>query len=254
MVFEVNDMKIEDAVVLVTGANRGLGRALVQAVLGAGARKVYAGARDPKQLEEVVKAAEGSVVPLALDITSAASLAAAAAQAKDVTVLVNNAGVLASFNVLTATAEEMARDFDVNFFGTLAATKAFVPALERAAQGGGAAALVNVLSVASLANVPALAAYSASKAAAHSITQALRVELAKKKISVHGVFAGSIDTDMVRGMEMAKTSPEDVAKGIVEGLEQGIEDISPDAMARGILETWLRDPKAIERQLGTMSG
>ena len=253
MVLEVNDMKMNDAVVLVTGANRGLGLALVHASLEAGARKVYAGARDPKQLAALVTHAEGRVVPLALDITNAASLAAAAAQASDVTILFNNAGVLASFNVLTSTIEQMERDFGTNFFGTLAATKAFLPALERAGQAG-AAALVNVLSVASLANVPALAAYSASKAAASSITQALRVELTKKRISVHGVFAGAIDTDMVRGMEMAKTSPEEVARGILAGVEQGLDDISPDPMAQGLLEMWRRDPKAVERQLGTMAG
>jgi NAD(P)-dependent dehydrogenase (short-subunit alcohol dehydrogenase family) len=253
VVSEVNDMKMNDAVVLVTGSNRGLGLALVRAALAAGARKVYAGARDPKQLADVAKEAGGRVVPLALDITDARSLAAAAAQAPDVTLLFNNAGVLASFNVLTATSEQMAHDFDTNFFGTLAATKAFLPALERAAEAG-SAAVVNVLSVASLANVPALAAYSASKAAAASITQALRVELAKKRVGVHGVFAGSIDTDMVRGMEMAKTSAADVARGILEGLERGEEDISPDPMSRGLFDTWKRDPKAVERQLGSMSG
>jgi short-subunit dehydrogenase len=169
-------------------------------------------------------------------------------------VLFNNAGVLASFNVLTATSEQMAQDFNTNFFGTLAATKAFLPAREREAKAGGAASVVNVLSVASLANVPALAAYSASKAAAASITQALRVELAKKRVSVHGVFAGSIDTDMVRGMEMAKTSPEDVATGILEGLARGEDDISPDPMSQSLFDTRRRDPKAVERQLGSMSG
>lgn len=248
-------MKMKNAVVLVTGANRGLGRALVQASLAAGARRVYAGARDPKTLDAVVKEAGGRVVPLAIDITDPSSLAKAAAQANDVTVLINNAGVLASFNVLTTTKEQMTRDFDTNFFGTLAATKAFLPALERAAGGeAGEAAIVNLLSVASLASVPALAAYSASKAAASSITQALRVELKPKRIGVHGVFAGAIDTDMVRDMEMPKTSAEDVARGILEGLEQGLEDISPDPLARSLMETWKTNPKEIERQLGAMSG
>ena len=199
VVVEVNDMKINDSVALVTGSNRGLGLALVHAALAAGARKVYAGARDPKQLAALVQQSGGTVVPLAIDITDARSHAAAAEQARDITVLFNNAGVLASYNVLTATSEQMAQDFATNFFGTLAATKAFLPALERAAQAG-PAAIVNVLSVASLANVPALAAYSASKAAAASITQALRVELANRRVSVHGVFAGSIDTDMVRAI------------------------------------------------------
>ncbi len=201
--------------VLVTGANRGLGLALMEAAIAAGARKVYAAVRDPKQLAALVERSAGRVEPLALDITDERSLVAA--KAPDVTVLFNNADVLASYNVLTATSAQMTHDFATNFFGTLAATKAFLPALERAAQAG-PAAIVNVPSVESLANVPALAAYSASKAAAASITQALRVELAKKRVSVHGVFAGAIDTDMVRAMEMAKTSPADVAQRILEGL------------------------------------
>jgi NAD(P)-dependent dehydrogenase (short-subunit alcohol dehydrogenase family) len=250
---EVNDMntKTNDSVVLVTGANRGLGRALVEELLARGARKVYAGARDPRQLEALVRSTERRVVPLALDVTDAASLAAAAAAAADVQILLNNAGVLASYNVLTATAEEMRHDFDVNFHGTLAATKAFLPALERAAREGGAR-VVNVLSIASLANVPALAAYSASKAAALSITQALRVELAKKHVRVHGVLAGAIDTDMIRAMDMPKTSAADVARGILEGLERDEDDIAPDPMSRQLVDLWRKDPKALERQLGTM--
>ncbi len=250
---EVNDMKLNEVVVLVTGANRGLGRALVEAFLRAGARKVYAGARDPAQLEGVAQTAEGRVVPLAIDITSAASLAAAAAKAGDVGVLVNNAGVLASFDVLTSPLEHVQKDFDTNFYGTLAATKAFLPALERAAAEGREAALVNVLSVASLASVPAIGTYSASKAAAFSLTQALRVGLGQKGIRVHGVLAGAIDTDMVRAMDMAKTSPHDVAQGILDGLRHGHDDIAPDPMARPLLDLWKTDPKAVERQLGTMT-
>jgi NAD(P)-dependent dehydrogenase (short-subunit alcohol dehydrogenase family) len=249
----VNDMKMNEMVVLVTGANRGLGRALVEQFVRAGARKVYAGARDPSQLDALANAAGGRVVPLAIDITDASSLASAAVKAADVGVLVNNAGVLASFDALTSPLEQVQKDFDTNFYGTLAATKAFAPALERAAAAGREAALVNVLSVASLANVPALGTYSASKAAAYSLTQALRVGLAKKGIRVHGVLAGAIDTDMVRGMEMAKTSAEDVAKGILDGLERGLDDIAPDPMARSLFEMWKTDPKAVERQLGTMA-
>ncbi|MET0795376.1 MAG: SDR family oxidoreductase [Polyangiaceae bacterium] len=248
-------MNLKDKVVLVTGANRGLGRALVEASLKAGARKIYAGARDPKQLATLVERAPERVLPLALDITNAASLAAAAEQAPDVAVLFNNAGVLASYNLLTSKTEDIAQDFTTNFFGTLAASKAFLPALQRAgALGIGHAALVNVLSVVSLSNMPALGAYSASKAAAFSITQALRWDLAKLNVSVHAVFAGAIDTDMVRAMDMPKTSPADVAQAIVSGVERGIEDIFPDAMSESLFATWRRDPKELERQLASMSG
>jgi NAD(P)-dependent dehydrogenase (short-subunit alcohol dehydrogenase family) len=244
-------MKIKDAVVLVTGANRGLGRALVEASLRAGARRVYAGARQPLGLAEVVQAGEGRVVPVALDITSGDSLSKAAAQAHDVSLLLNNAGVLASFGLLTSSAEAIAQDFATNFFGTVAASKAFLPALERAAARG-EAALVNVLSVVSLANMPALGGYSASKAAAASITQALRGDLKKSNIGVHGVFAGAIDTDMVKAMEMPKTSPGDVALGILEGVERGEDDIFPDAMSRQLFALWRQDPKQLERQLASM--
>jgi NAD(P)-dependent dehydrogenase (short-subunit alcohol dehydrogenase family) len=236
-------MNIENAVVLVTGANRGLGRALVQAALSAGARKVYAAARDPRQVESNER-----VVPIALDITNARSLKAAAEKATDVTVLFNNAGVLASGSVLASTNEAIAQEFTTNLFGLLGATRAFLPALERA----GGAAIVNVLSVASLGNVPGIGAYSASKAAAFSITQALRKELEGKAIAVHGVFAGPIDTDMVKAMPMDKTSPADVARAIVEGVQRGEEDIAPDPVARTVLDMWRRDPKAVERQMASM--
>jgi NAD(P)-dependent dehydrogenase (short-subunit alcohol dehydrogenase family) len=247
-------MKIENAVVLVTGANRGLGRALVQASLKGGAKRVYAGAREPQQLRPLLELWPERVIPLSLDITSERSLAAAAALAPDITLLFNNAGVLASYNLLTSTTEQIAQDFATNFFGLVAATKAFLPALERAGATGGGAALVNVLSVASLASVPTLGAYSASKAAAFSITQALRSDLTKRGVSVHGVLAGPIDTDMVRAMDMKKTSPEQVAAAILRGLEQGVEDISPDPFSEGALATWKRDPKELERTFASTMG
>lgn len=246
-------MKLEKAVVLITGANRGLGSALVGASLEAGALRVYAGARDPKQLEGIVNRAGGRVVPLRIDITNPESLSQAAELATDVSLLINNAGVLASYQLLTSSNEDIAREFSTNFFGTLAATKAFLPALERSARRG-QAGLVNVLSVVSLGNMPAIAAYSASKAAAASITQALRSDLAKLNIGVHGVFAGAIDTDMTRAMSMAKAAPDDVARAIIAGVEQNAEDIFPDEMSRGAFATWRKDPKELERQLASLSG
>ncbi len=241
-------MNFKDAVVLVTGANRGLGRSLVEASVEAGARRVYAGARDPKQLEGLVARSPDRIIPLQLDITSASSLEAAAARATDATVLINNAGVLAAYGVLASSAAELEADFATNFFGMIATTRAFLPALERA----GRAAIVNVLSVASLASVPALGGYSASKAASFSATQALRSDVAKRNISVHAVLPGAIDTDMVRAMEMPKTSPDAVAKSIIDGVQQGLEEIFPDPISRQMVEVWKRDPKALERQLASM--
>jgi NAD(P)-dependent dehydrogenase (short-subunit alcohol dehydrogenase family) len=246
-------MKLSHAVVLVTGANRGLGRALVQASLEAGARRVYAGARDPQQLDTLARSAPDRIIPLALDITDPRSLEAAAARATDLTVLFNSAGVLASYNVLTTSPEDLARDFATNVFGTLASTRAFLPALERAGAAG-SAALINVLSIVSFANMPALGGYSAAKAAAYSITQALRGELATRRIGVHAAFPGPIDTDMVRAMEMPKTSPEQVARAIVEGVQRGDDEILPDPMSREMFALWKRDPRALERQFTSMSG
>jgi len=245
-------MKLSHAVVLVTGANRGLGRALVHAALEAGARRVYAGARDPAQLDALVKTAPDRIVPLALDVTDPRSLEAAAVRAPDITALFNNAGVLASYSILASSREHIAQDFATNAFGLLAVTKAMLPALERAPAGS--AAIVNILSVVSFASMPAVGGYAAAKAAAYSITQSLRGELAAKQIAVHAVFPGPIDTDMVRAMEMAKTRPEDVARAIITGVEHGSEDILPDPMARELFAMWNRDAKALERKFVTMSG
>jgi len=245
-------MKINQAVVLVTGANRGLGKAVVTQSLKAGARRVYAGARDVAQLSDVIALAPERVVPLRIDITSPTSLAAAAEQAPDVSLLINNAGVLASYDVLTSSTESIAQDFAVNFYGTLAATKAFLPALERAAKIG-SAAVVNVLSIVSLSNLPGLGGYSASKAAAYSLTQACG-QASKLNVDVHAVLAGAIDTDMVRAMDMAKTSPDDVARAILDAVEQGVEDVFPDPMSKSLFATFRSDPKALEQQLASMSG
>ncbi|MEJ7597930.1 MAG: SDR family NAD(P)-dependent oxidoreductase [Kofleriaceae bacterium] len=181
-------MQLSQTTVLVTGSNRGLGRALVQAFLAAGARRVYAGARDPVQLASI---ASDRLIPIALDITNQRSLATAAERIPELDILVNNAGVLASYNVLVSTPAQIAEDFAINFYGTLAATRAFLPALERTSTTR-PAALVNILSVVSLASMPSLGGYSAAKAAAYSATQALRGELAAKQISVHAVFPGAM--------------------------------------------------------------
>lgn len=246
-------MKMQDAVVLVTGANRGLGRELVKEALAAGARKVYATARDPRRLEALVVERPEQVVALALDITDASQIAEVAARAGDVTMLINNAGVLASGKLLASTSAEIEREYGTNVFGTLAITRALLPALERSAKAQGVAAIVNVLSVASLANVPFLGLYASAKAASWSLTQALRVDLAAKHVHVHAVFAGAIDTDMVRAFDMAKTSPELVAKNIVAGVQADAEDIRPDPMSEQLWTLWQHDPKAVERALAAMS-
>ncbi len=233
-------MKIEGCIALVTGSNRGLGKALVAALLEAGAAKVYAAARDVRK----VAADDPRVVALALDTSNPEQIAAAVEAAGDVTLLVNNAGVASSANVLTATRAAMDADFRTNVYGTLAVIKAFVPVLERARRG---ATIVNVLSLASLGSVPTMGGYSASKAAAYSITQSLRAGLRGKHIEILAALPGPIDTEMIKDVQLPKTSPADVASGMLAGIERGEEDIFPDPMAQRMGALWSRSPKEFER-------
>jgi NAD(P)-dependent dehydrogenase (short-subunit alcohol dehydrogenase family) len=232
-------MKIQGSVALVTGANRGLGKALVSALLETGAAKVYAAARDASQ----VFSDDSRVVPLTLDVTKPDQVAAAARKARDVTLLINNAGALNSFNVLTTSQADIDADFRVQVHGTLGVIRAFLPVLERA----GGATIVNVLSLTSLSSFPALGGYSASKAAAYSMTQALRPELKKKQIEILAALPGPIDTDMVKDLPMPKTSPADTAKGLLAGIARGDEEIFPDPMAQQMGALWNKSHKEYER-------
>lgn len=241
-------MQIQTSIALVTGANRGMGRALTLALVDAGAAKVYASARDPQQLTELVRTGEGKIIPLQLDVTDSAQIAQAAALAGDVNLLLNNAGVWASGSVLDSSAEQLERDLATNYLGTLNVIRAFVPVLERTRPG----AIANILSVVSLAAMPALGGYSASKAAASSMTQALRAELQGRNIQVHGIYPGPIDTDMVRHVDLPKSSPITTARAILAGIEQDQLDIFPDPMSQGAHETWSKDPHALTRQFASM--
>jgi NAD(P)-dependent dehydrogenase (short-subunit alcohol dehydrogenase family) len=234
-------MNLNGSVALVTGANRGLGARLVAELLGAGAAKVYATARTPG----AVAATDPRVHALALDVTDPASVTAAAAAAPDVTVLVNNAGVLAFGTALDGDLDSFERDLRTNYLGSLRVTRAFVPALERNAP----AAVVNVLTVIALAPVGAMAGYSASKAAAHSMTQALRAELRDRGITVLGAYPGGIDTDMLAGVEAEKAAPEVVARRIVDGLAAGETVVFPDDVSAGAGSVYLSDPLKLEQML-----
>ena len=229
-------MQIADKAVLVTGANRGLGRALVEEALSRGARRVYAGTRQP------LSHGDPRVTPLTLDVTNAAQIQAAREHVASLDILVNNAG-LALFDELSDRAT-LERHLAVNFFGPYGVTQAFLPLL-----AGSRGALVNVLSVAALAPLPMVAGYSISKAAAFSLTQSLRALLAGQGVSVHAVLAGPIDTDMTRGFEIPKSTPESVARGILDGVERGEEDIFPDPMSAAMAESWRNGAaKSMERQ------
>jgi NAD(P)-dependent dehydrogenase (short-subunit alcohol dehydrogenase family) len=234
-------MNLTGSVALVTGANRGLGARLVTELLNAGAAKVYATARTPG----AVTAADDRVQALALDVTDPVSVTAAAEAAPDVTVLVNNAGVLAFGSALDGDLASFERDLRTNYLGTLGVTRAFVPVLERNAPS----AVVNVLTVIALAPVGSMAGYCASKAASHSMTQALRAELRDRGITVLGAYPGGIDTDMLAGVDIEKAAPEVVAQRIVAGLAADEAVVFPDDVSAGAGSVYLSDPLKLEQML-----
>lgn len=240
-------MKIQNAIALVTGANRGIGFAFVNALLQAGAKKVYATARDINSLKTVT-ALDDRVIPLQVDITDQNLVNTLPAKAPDVNLLINNAGVLTFGNILDVPTEAIANQFNTNFYGSLNMSRAFVPVIEH--NNGGA--IVNVLTVVAFASMPGLAAYNASKAASWSMTQSLRASVAEKGISVHAVFPGPVDTDMAAEIEFDKTSPTDIATAVLSGIEAEQEDIFPDPMSTQVYAAWKQDHKAIEKQFATM--
>jgi NAD(P)-dependent dehydrogenase (short-subunit alcohol dehydrogenase family) len=225
-------MSITDKAVLVTGAGRGIGRALVAEALARGAARVYAGTRQP------MTHPDPRVTPLSLDVTSANQIKAAAERVESLDVLVNNAGVF-FFDRLDDRAA-LEQHLAVNLYGPYDVTRAFLPALTRA-EG----AIVNIASIAALAPIPLTPAYSLSKAAAFNLTQAMRMLLAGQGIRVHAALLGPVDTDMVRDLEIPKTPPEAVARAIFDGVDRGEEDIFPDPFARTLAEGWAAGPAKI---------
>ena len=223
-------------VILITGANRGIGRALIEEALKRGAKGVYAATRQP------LTHSDGRVTPLILDVTNTEQIQAAVEKVGALDILINNAGV-DLHNDLSDRAN-LERHLAVNLFGTYSVSQAFLPLV-----AGSHGAVVNVLSLAALASVPFTPAYSVSKAAALSLTQSLRALWAGQGVKVHAVFAGPVDTDMTRYLDIPKFSPESVARGILDSLEKGDEDIFPDPMSESIAEGWRTGAtKALERQ------
>ena len=232
-------MKVANKTVLITGGNRGIGRALVDEALRRDAKRVYAGTRGALQHPD------RRVTPLTLDVTSTPHIQRAAAEVDNLDLLVNNAGI-ALYDDLSDP-DVIEEHLAVNLLGWLRVTRAFLPLLRRSR-----GAIVNNLSLASLAPLPVVPAYSISKAAAFSMTQSLRMLLAGQGVPVHAVFLGPTDTDMTRGFEIPKTSPESAASGILDGLERGEEDIFPDPASRPMSDGWRAGAaKALEREFTT---
>lgn len=218
-------MQLKNAIVFISGANRGLGRAFAEAALAAGAAKVYAAARNPASIDLP------GVIPVALDVTDPAQVAAAAASCPDVTLLVNNAGISLGGQVLAADGLDKARaELDANLFGPWLMARAFAPTLK--ANGGGA--IVNVLSVLSWLSFPSVATYSVSKSAAWALSNGLRNELREQGTQVTSLHVGYMDTDMTRGLDAPKASPAQVARITLEGVEAGAFEVLADEISRQV--------------------
>jgi NAD(P)-dependent dehydrogenase (short-subunit alcohol dehydrogenase family) len=229
-------MNITEKTVLITGANRGIGHALVNEALRRGAKRIYAGTRG------VLSVVDARVTPVVLDVTNLEGIQRAVAEIGTLDVLINNAGI-ALFDDLNDL-DTIEQHLNVNLFGALRLIRATLPLLKRSK-----GAIVNNLSLVSLAPLPVVPAYSISKAAAFSMTQSLRALLAGQGVTVHGVLLGPVDTDMTRGFEIPKASPESVAAGIFDGLQNRDEDIFPDPASQSIAEGWRAGvAKAFERQ------
>lgn len=235
-------MTVRDRTILVTGANRGIGQALATEALARGARRVYAGSRRPPPHPD------DRVTPLRLDVTSAAQIQEAAGQVESLDMLINNAGIMERDDLTDPAVLE--RHLAVNLFGTLAVTRAFLPAVTRSR-----GAVVNILSANALAPLPLmLPAYSVSKAAAFSLTQSLRALVAGQGVRVHAVLPGPVDTDMTRGSGVPLASPESVAQAIFDAVDNGEEEIFPDPTSAPLAARW-RDglTKVLERRLAQVA-
>jgi NAD(P)-dependent dehydrogenase (short-subunit alcohol dehydrogenase family) len=229
-------MTIADKAVLVTGANRGIGQALAEEALRRGAKRVYAGTRQP------LAHSDRRVTPLTLDVTDAAQIQAAVESVESLDVLINNAGIALYDDLSDRAALE--QHLAVNLFGPWGVTQAFLPLLTRSR-----GAIVNNVSMMALAPFPLTPAYAISKAAAFNLTQSLRALLAGRGVTVHAVLTGPTDTDMTRGLDIPKASPESVARAIFDGVENGEEEIFPDPMSQSMADSWRGGAaKALERQ------
>ena len=234
-------MNVANKSVLITGSNRGIGRALLDEALRRGAKKVYAGTRGGLQNPDK------HVTPLMLDVTNASQIQRAVAQVDALDVLINNAGI-AIYDDLSDL-DVLEKHLAVNFLGLLKVTNAFLPLLKRSK-----GAIVNNLSMVGLAPLPVIPSYSTSKAAALSLTQSLRALLAAQGVTVHGVILGPVDTDMNRGFNIPKASTESAAVGIFDGLEKDEEEIFPDPASKSIAEAWRASvSKSLERQFASFA-
>lgn len=229
---------LKHKVILITGANRGIGKSLVKASLEKGARKIYATSRD---LSKMSNFEDERVIPLKLDITDNSQILKVVDITKDVDVLINNAGILSHGNVLEGEISAVENDMKVNYYGTMNMMRAFAPILEK----NKPSKIVNLVSIVAYSPLPSIAGYSASKSALYSATLSVRIELLKKGITVHAINPGAIDTDMNKGSDWNMPAPDGIAKIILDEVEAGELDIIPDKMGIGMYNAWKVAPSKL---------
>lgn len=230
----------KDKVILVTGANRGIGRSLVQTLLNIGVGKIYAACRD---ISKIPAFDDNRITVLPLDITDDQQVALAAARAQDTEILINNAGGLNAGNILEGDLDGMENDLQVNFFGNIKMMRAFAPILKT----NKPSMLINIVSIAAYSPLPSIAGYAASKAALFSATQSVRIELARHGVLVYAINPGAIDTDMNQGSDWKMPSPDTVAVKILEAIGQESFDIIPDEMGQDMYRAWREEPSRLSQ-------
>lgn len=238
-------MNFDDKVVLVTGANRGIGKEIVTALLNKGVKKVYATARNTTRLPDF---ADDRIVPLTLDITNQQQIKEVAKAAGHIDILFNNAGIAAFTSLLDGPLDLLEADMNTNYYGTLNMIREFVPILEKKESSS----IVNMVTIGAFVNFPILGGYCASKSALFSLSQGIRIELAPKNISVHTVNPGPIDTEMAEKFEADKTSPKVTAENIIQALEAGEADIFPDPNGKGMFDLWSNNYRDLEKAVYDM--
>ena len=239
-------MQLKDSVVLVTGANRGIGEALVRAFVDAGAAKVYAACREPASAAHLVDEAAGKVVAVPIDVTRAESIAAVAGRCDDISILVNNAGLFAMQTLMSAPDLTAARaEMETHYFGPLALCRAFAPVLARHKES----AIANVLSAGALVAIPGMGGYGPSKFAARAMTTCVRAELAAQNTSVTALIVGSVDTRMAAHVQGLKESPAAIARAALKAIAKGADEVDTDGMAIDVRAGLARDPKGLERAM-----
>lgn len=240
---------LENKTALITGANRGIGAAYVAELARSGAKKIYAGARDLKNLKPLLQRYQNLIEPLQLDVTNAEEIAAVSEKISALDILINNAGIVSASTAAGDTALDTARrEMETNFFGPMQLTLALLPQLKQSEQP----AIINVSSIAGISNFPSIAPYSVSKAALHSYTQGLRAELAAQQFRILGVYPGPVDTRMTDGWDTEKASAEEVAKKTLEALIAGETDVFPDPFSQQMYAVFLQNPPELEKTFAAM--